>query len=93
MGFLGGLFGSKLGGKITKRLGLGRQLGSIAGGALGSVVEPFKTGGKVGKGKKRGEPVLIMAHAGETVLPLNAKPTKTQKKFINKNKKSVKFCN
>ena len=48
---------------------------------------PFKTGGKV-KGKK-GMPVMIEAHGGEWVLPLNAKPTKKQKSIIQKNKRMV----
>lgn len=35
--------------------------------------ESFAKGGVVGKGKKKGEPVPIVAHAGETVLPTDEK--------------------
>ncbi len=93
MGFLGALFGKDAGRGIAHALHIPKNIGGAIGAGLGATIEPFKTGGKIGKGKKRGEPVLIMAHAGETVLPLNTKPTKIQKKIINKNKKSVKFCN
>ena len=85
----------------------GSELGKVTGatiGALGAAkflpvaeevaeVAPlavFKTGGRV-KGK-RGSAVKIIAHAGETVLPLNAKPTKSQKRLlrqITKNKKKA----
>ena len=34
-------------------------------------------------------PILIEAHVGETILPLNAKPTKTQKRIIQKNKRML----
>ena len=88
----------------------GSELGKVTGGAIGALgvakflpvaeevaeVAPlavFKTGGRV-KGK-RGSAIKIIAHAGETVLPLNAKPTKSQKRVIasnkRKQKKGVKF--
>jgi hypothetical protein len=85
----------------------GSELGKVTGGALGALgaskflpiaeeVAPlamFKTGGRI-KGE-RGQPIKIIAHAGETVLPLNVKPTLSQKRVIasnkRKQKKGVKF--
>ena len=82
--------GSWLGGKIGGSAGanLGGKLGQIAGGAAGDLL-PFKTGGRVGKGMKKGTKTPILAHAGEFVLPLNAKPTAAQKKIVAQNKKKV----
>jgi len=82
-GIVGGKKGRELGGK------LGGSVGSIGGGSLG-VLAPFKNGGAVGKGKRKGTPVQILAHAGEFVLPANAKPTKAQKAIVAKNKRNAK---
>ena len=80
--FAGGALGAKLGGKGGKKIG--SAIGSVAGGFL----SPYKTGGTV-KGKK-GMPVQILAHAGEWVLPVGVKPTKSQKAEITKRKKKAK---
>jgi hypothetical protein len=45
-------------------------------------IQTFKTGGTI-KGKK-GKPTLILAHAGETVIPLGVSVTKGQKDAIKK---------
>ena len=104
MGLFGGIIGSEigrvggrtlgeaLGRKIAGKNGAdaGRNIGEKAGqagGAMLGTLAPFKTGGKV-KGKK-GMPVMIEAHGGEWVLPLNAIPTKKQKSIIQKNKRMV----
>ena len=104
MGLFGGIIGSEIGRVGGRTLGeaLGRKLGGKngaeagrnigekagqAGGAMLGALAPFKTGGKV-KGKK-GMPVMIEAHGGEWVLPLNAKPTKKQKSIIQKNKRML----
>ena len=72
---VGNLIGGKVGGK--KGSGTGQQIGGIAGSLL-----PFKKGGKV-PGKK-GMPKVIVAHAGEYVLPVSVKPTKAQKLAVKK---------
>jgi len=54
----------------------GPEIAEVAPGAVAA----YKTGGRI-KGK-RGSAVKIIAHAGETVLPLNATPTKSQKRVI-----------
>ena len=63
-------------------------VGKIGGGILGALA-PFKKGGKV-KGKK-GTPKVILAHAGEVVVP-NSLPAvqKSALKAINKHKKEKK---
>ena len=92
----GAVGGRESAGAIAKHFGVGKngqevarnvgsRVGRLAGGAIGGFLSPFKTGGVVGKGKKRGTPVPILAHAGEVVLPLNTHATKTQLKTIEKN--------
>jgi hypothetical protein len=84
---MGFKFGSILGralGSIGSQLipvkGLdGGQIGETLGGLTG-----YRTGGYV---KRTGAAYL---HAGETVLPKNAKVTKAQKAVIAKNKKKSK---
>ena len=44
----------------------------------------FRTGGRI-PGKK-GKAIKIIAHSGEFILPVNAKPTKRQKSIVKKNK-------
>lgn len=96
MGILGQTLGSSaghmLGTYIGKKFGddyknSSANIGSAIGGALGSLT-PYETGGRV-KGK-RGEPKIILAHAGEWVLPINVKPTKHQQSAIEKRKKVKK---
>ena len=86
MGFFGSLLGGEIGKLIggKKHSGLGSTLGTIAGDFL-----PFQTGGavKVAKGRKTQKALL---HKGEYVLPANAKPTKTQKAVVAKNKRDKK---
>jgi len=83
---LGSAIGAKLAGKNGKEAGsnIGEHLGRAGGAFLGGLT-PFETGGVVGKGKKRGSPIPILAHAGEVVLPLNAHATKQQIRTIEKN--------
>lgn len=96
MGFLGAILGKSAGRALGKTLHLPKKLtgalGLAAEGA-GAVLEPFATGGYVKgkKGTKKGQPVPILAHAGEFVVPLNAKPTKKQKKTVAKNKRKAVF--
>ena len=71
MGAIGASIGKTLGGMA------GSALGGIAGGLL-----PFKRGGKVPG--PRGKPKVILAHGGETVIPLGVKVTKAQKQAIAK---------
>ena len=80
--FAGGALGAKLGGKGGKKIG--SAIGSVAGGFL----SPYKNGGRV-KGK-RGQPVPIMAHGSEFILPVGVKPTKSQKAEVAKRKKKAK---
>ena len=89
MGFLGGLLGKGLGhigeGIFGKTAGIN---GAELGGGLGEALLPFKNGGAVGG--KRGKAKVILAHGGEYVLPVNAKPTKAQKAIVARNKKNAK---
>jgi hypothetical protein len=73
--------------------------GKAAGGILGKAAATyaleaapallaFRTGGKV-PGKK-GKAIKIIAHSGEYILPLNAKPSKAQKEIVRKNKSKKK---
>lgn len=69
-----------------------RNIGGEIGSAGGEVATPLigaalmaKTGGKVPG--KRGKAKLVLAHSGETILPLNTRPTKNQLKVIRKNQK------
>lgn len=69
-----------------------RNIGGEIGSTGGEVATPIlagalmaKTGGRI-KGK-RGKATLIVAHAGETILPINTRPTKNQLKVIRKNQK------
>lgn len=94
MGVLGGLIGHSLGRGLAHTFHLPKNIGGAIGGGIGAL-EPFKKGGYVGKGLKKGTPVPILAHAGEFVVPLNSKPTKKQVAVAKKNKKSkgvVKFA-
>ena len=91
MGFLGAIFGKSAGRALGKTLHLPKELTGalgVAGEGAGAVLEPFATGGKV-KGKK-GKAKPILAHGGEYVLPVNAKPTTEQKAIVAKNKKLAK---
>lgn len=80
---LGGLAGS-IGSKLI-------PIPGIDGGALGSYLgslSGFKNGGTVGGPRGRGK--VILAHSGEFVLPLNAKPTKRQRAIVAANKRKGK---
>ena len=103
MGFIGGVVGSEIGRMGGKELGqaigkkvagrrgheaggnIGSTLGRAAGGFVGAALSPFATGGYV-QGK-RGAPTPILAHAGEFVVPLNAKATIAQKRIVAHNKR------
>ena len=72
-------------GDATKAFGAG--VGSVLGPKAATyaieaapALLAFKTGGIV-PGKK-GKPVTILAHGGEYILPINTKPTKTQKSIF-----------
>ena len=103
VGFVGAVIGSEVGKVLGRESGaaigksvagrrgheigsgIGSRLGQAAGGFLGGALSPFETGGYV-QGK-RGSPVPILAHAGEFVVPLNAKATKAQKRIVAHNKR------
>lgn len=93
---VGGMAGREGASHIAKKLGAGKRgqevarnigsgVGRLFGGAAGGFLSPFETGGVVGKGKKRGTPIPILAHAGEVILPLNSRATKGQMNVIEKN--------
>lgn len=63
---LGGEGGAALGGLVGAG-NLGRQIGSILGGAAGSRFIPFKKGGMVKP--RRGKTVKAILHKGEMVVP------------------------
>lgn len=79
-GLLGGAAGNYLGGRFLGNAGGGQA----AGAALGSLL-PFEKGGRVPGAK--GKPKVILAHAGEYVLPVGVKPTKAQKAAVAKKHK------
>ena len=60
---IGGYIGSKFGSDYKES---GQNIGRVVGGAIGNF-SPYKMGGFV-KGK-RGQPVIIQAHAGEFIIP------------------------
>jgi len=60
----------------------GQMVGQAALDALPLLA--FKSGGKIPG--PRGKARKIIAHSGETILPLNAPPTKRQLAIIKKNK-------
>ena len=78
--------------------GVGKVLGPAAAAAIISAspyiaeaapaLLAFKNGGLIKAPKNK--PVKILAHGGEYVLPVNAKPTKAQKKIVANNKKKTK---
>ena len=55
-------------------------LPAVASATIGKVIDSLDTGGAITKDG------LINAHAGEFVLPANAKPTAQQKKIVRQNK-------
>ena len=65
-----------------------KGIGSAAGGAAGTVFEPFKHGGPV-KGKI-GAAKKAIVHGGEYVLPHGVKPTAAQRKAVAQRKKKAK---
>ena len=87
MGVLGGLLGTIAGGLGEKFFPIKGVNGAQVGGGLGSLL-PFKNGGVVPG--RRGRPKVILAHSGETVLPLGCPATKAQKAFIAKKKRAAK---
>ena len=90
MGMIGASIGNFAGGKIGKHFAGkgGEKLGATLGGLAGGFLSPYKNGGRV-KGK-RGQPVPIMAHGSEFILPVGVKPTKAQKAEVAKRKKKAK---
>jgi hypothetical protein len=66
---------------------IGREIGKVAGinpeasAMLGGAFLKFETGGAVKKNTK------ALLHKGEYVLPKGVKPTKAQRKAVNKGKK------
>ena len=90
MGMIGSAVGNFAGGQLGKHFfGKGGQkIGSAVGSVAGGFLSPYKNGGRV-KGKK-GQPVPIMAHASEFILPIGVKPTKSQKAEVAKRKKKAK---
>jgi hypothetical protein len=83
----GSLLGSLAGAIGSKLAPIPGVDGATLGGAIGGLM-PFKNGGVVPG--KRGRPKVILAHCGETVLPLGCPATKAQKAFIAKKKRAAK---
>ena len=81
MGVLGATGGSALG-KAVGGEGIGGDILGALGGVLGGFL-PFETGGEVPRDTK------AILHKGEYVLPKGVKPTKAQRKAVNKGKRSV----
>lgn len=80
MGVFGNLLGQAAGRAIGSKYGhanAGQSVGGTVGGLL-----PFKKGGKV-PGKK-GAPKVILAHAGEYVIPNGVKVPKSVKAAVKK---------
>ena len=63
---------------------IGSTLGREGGELFGSLL-PFRTGGKVPGAHY--QPVPILAHGQEFVLPYGVRPTKSQKKAVAKRKR------
>ena len=82
MGVLGATGGSALGKKIGGK-GVGGDILGALGGVLGGFL-PFETGGEVPRDTK------AILHKGEYVLPAGVKPTKAQRKAVNKKKTQAK---
>ena len=85
-GIIGGGIGDLLGGVVGKAIGqedLVKELGSSGGAMVGGTLIPFENGGYV----VNTTPALL--HAGEFVLPANARPTLEQKKIVENNKKKT----
>ena len=87
MGFWGKILGNVAGGLGSKVLPLQGVNGGEIGSSIGNLL-PFSNGGVVPG--KRGRPKVILAHCGETVLPLGCPATKSQKAFIAKKKRAAK---
>lgn len=81
---LGGFLGSKVGEKYKNS---GSAIGSAIGTFIGSLA-PYKTGGLV-EGDK-GQPIPILAHGGEYILPIGIRPTNKQMNSVEKIKRKSK---
>jgi hypothetical protein len=83
LGLAGGTYaGKELGRAVGSEL-VGDVAGSILGGLGALLPIGFETGGEV---KKTGR---ALVHAGEFVLPVGVKPTKAQRKEVNKRKQEA----
>lgn len=82
MGVLGATGGSALG-KAVGGDGIGGDILGALGGVIGGFL-PFETGGEVPRNTK------ALLHKGEYVLPAGVKPTKAQRKAVNKRKAQAK---
>tara|TARA_R100001463_G_scaffold6465_2_gene21116 strand:- start:1546 stop:1845 length:300 start_codon:yes stop_codon:yes gene_type:complete len=82
MGVLGATGGSAIG-KAIGGDGIGGDILGAIGGIAGGFL-PFETGGEVPRNTK------ALLHKGEYVLPAGVKPTKTQRKAVNKRKAQAK---
>lgn len=80
---VGGAAGSVLGKAAGQKL-----LSSLATQAEEGAVMALRTGGYIRA--PRNKPVLTILHGGESVIPVNAKVTKSQKKVIASNKRKQK---
>jgi hypothetical protein len=96
MGPVGNTLGSALGNMASRALAkkyLGNDYAdqsAVIGGALGGLggaLLPFKTGGKIPAQKNK--PKVILAHGGGWVIPVEVKPTKSQRNQIEKIKKNL----
>jgi outer membrane lipoprotein SlyB len=78
----GSYFGKKIGNDYKNNLS---NIGGAIGGLAGASLLSFQNGGKI-PGKK-GKPIIIEAHSGEYILPINIPPNKQQKSLIEKRKR------
>ena len=95
LGGVGKSIGQEIGGGLAHAFGAGKRSEAAARNIFGEAgkfageVAPlalmFRTGGKVPG--PRGRPVKAIVHAGEYILPINAKPTAAQKRIVASNKK------
>jgi hypothetical protein len=92
MGVIGNVIGQEAGGGLGRLIGssvggrrggdAGANIGRVIGGVGGSAFPFFKKGGKI-PGKK-GMPKVIVAHAGEYVIPNGIRVPKSVKAAVKK---------
>ena len=97
LGGVGKSIGQEIGSGLAHAFGAGKRSESASrniGGEIGKYAAEaapllfFEAGGVVPG--PRGKAIKVIAHGGEVVLPLNAKPTAKQLKIIASNKRKEK---